>query len=137
MIRAVLRAARRRSARAPLLIVLAGVLALGVRAAPAAAHAIVLESSPVHDAVLAEPPTRLLLRFNSRIEAGLSRVTIESASGRPVALPAARDALGAENRLVVPLSPLAAGVYVVRYRVLAADGHVTEGALRFTVKAAP
>lgn len=137
MIRAVLRAARRRSARAPLLIVLAGVLALGVRAAPAAAHAIVLESSPVHDAVLAEPPARLLLRFNSRIEAGLSRVTIESASGRPVALPAARDALGAENRLVVPLSPLAPGVYVVRYRVLAADGHVTEGALRFTVKAAP
>ena len=37
----------------------------------------------------------------------------------------------------MPLSPLPPGVYVVRYRVLAADGHVTEGALRFTVKAAP
>jgi methionine-rich copper-binding protein CopC len=78
-----------------------------------------------------------VLRFNSRIEAGLSRVTIESPSGRPVALPAARDALGAESRLVVPVGPLPPGTYIVRYRVLAADGHVTEGALRFTVKATP
>jgi len=40
-------------------------------------------------------------------------------------------------RLVVPLTPLAPGIYIVRYRVLAADGHVTEGALRFTIQAAP
>ncbi len=105
-------------------------------APPAAAHAIVLESSPTHEAALAEPPARIVLRFNSRIEAALSRVTIESGTGRPVALPAARDA-GEANRLVVPLRPLAPGTYVVRYRVLAADGHVTEGALRFTVKVAP
>ncbi len=136
MTRAVLRAARRRSLRATRLVLLAGGLALSAGVGPAAAHAIVLESSPLHDAALTESPARIVLRFNSRIEAGLSRVTIESASGRPVALPAA-GALGAENRLVVPLSPLPPGVYVVRYRVLAADGHVTEGALRFTVKAAP
>jgi methionine-rich copper-binding protein CopC len=117
-------------------VLLAGGLALSAGVGPAAAHAIVLESSPLHDAVLTESPARIVLRFNSRIEAGLSRVTIEAASGRPVSLPAA-GALGAENRLVVPLNPLPPGVYVVRYRVLAADGHVTEGALRFTVKAAP
>lgn len=102
---------------------------------PAGAHAIVLDSSPKHDAVLSEAPARLLLRFNSRIEAALSRVTLESAGGRPVALPVAGNAVDAVDRLVVPLQPLAPGVYVVRYRVLAADGHVTEGALRFTIKA--
>jgi copper resistance protein C len=134
--RAVLRAARHHSLRATRLVLLAGGLALSAGVGPAAAHAIVLESSPLHDAALTESPARIVLRFNSRIEAGLSRVTIEAASGRPVALPAA-SALGAENRLVMPLSPLPPGVYVVRYRVLAADGHVTEGALRFTVKAAP
>jgi methionine-rich copper-binding protein CopC len=135
VIRAVLRAARRRLAALPLLLV---VVAAGLSkgAAPAAAHAIVLDSSPTHEAALAEPPARIVLRFNSRIEAALSRVTIESGTGRPVALPAARDAVEA-NRLVVPLRPLAPGTYVVRYRVLAADGHVTEGALRFTVKVAP
>ena len=126
MFRAAVRAAVRRLLPLGLLL---GVPAL------AAAHAIVLDSSPRHDAVLTEAPARLTLRFNSRIEAALSRVTIESpgAAARPRAL----HVEGAEgaDRLVVPLEPLAPGVYVVRYRVLAADGHVTEGALRFTVKA--
>ena len=126
MFRAAVRAAVRR------LLPLA--LLLGAPAL-AAAHAIVLDSSPRHDAVLAEPPARLTLRFNSRIEAALSRVTIESpgAGARPRALHV--EGTEGADRLVVPLEPLAPGVYVVRYRVLAADGHVTEGALRFTVKA--
>lgn len=102
---------------------------------PALAHAIVLESSPAHDTALAESPGRIVLRFNSRIEAALSRVTIETPNGKAMALPAARDAGPAANRLVVPVGPLAPGTYIVRYRVLAADGHVTEGALRFSVKA--
>jgi copper resistance protein C len=136
VIRAVLRAARRPFRRAAVLVALVVGPLLG-GTPPAAAHAIVLESSPRHDAALAESPARIVLRFNSRIEAALSRVTIESAAGRPVALPAARDAVGEANRLIVPLGPLAPGTYVVRYRVLAVDGHVTEGALRFTIKAAP
>lgn len=128
MIRAALRAA----------LALVFALACGFAAAPRVlAHAIVLESLPTHDAVLTESPGRIILRFNSRIEAALSRVTIEAVNGKAVALPAARDAGPEANRLVVPVGPLAPGIYVVRYRVLAADGHVTEGALRFSVKAAP
>jgi len=128
VIRAALRAA----------LALALALASGLAAPPRAlAHAIVLESSPVHDAVLTESPGRIVLRFNSRIEAALSRVTIEAVNGKAVALPAARDAGQEANRLVVPVGPLAPGTYIVRYRVLAADGHITEGALRFSVKAAP
>src|SRR6202035_2242496 len=50
----------------------------------------------------------------------------------PVALPGDDDA-SPPDRVVIPLSPLAPGVYVLRYRVLAVDGHITEGALRFTV----
>ena len=95
-----------------------------------------LDSSPRHDAALTESPARIVLRFNSRTRRR-SPVTIESTGGRAVALPAARDALREADRLVVPLGPLGPGTYVVRYRVLAADGHVTEGALRFTIKAAP
>lgn len=128
MIRAALRAA----------LALAVALPTGFVAPPRAlAHAIVLESSPAHDAALAESPGRIVLRFNSRIEAALSRVTIEAVNGKAVALPAARDAGQEANRLVVPVGPLAPGTYIVRYRVLAADGHITEGALRFSVKAAP
>jgi hypothetical protein len=35
--------------------------------------------------------------------------------------------------VTVDLPPLAAGSYGLRYKVLAADGHVTESLLRFTV----
>ena len=114
-------------------LLLSGLLAAS--AGPAGAHAIVLEASPAHEAVLAEPPARITLRFNSKIEHALSRVTIESPASRPVALPVAPATGEDAARLVVPLSALAPGIYIVRYRVLAADGHVTEGALRFTVQA--
>jgi hypothetical protein len=121
---------------------LVGVLALAFPAV-AGAHAIVLESSPVHDARLEAAPDRVVLRFNGRIERELSRATIESVgragNSRPIPLTiSAGDAAAtAPERLVIPLQPLAPGTYVLRYRVLAADGHLTEGALRFTVGASP
>ncbi|HKW92379.1 MAG TPA: copper resistance CopC family protein [Methylomirabilota bacterium] len=102
----------------------------------AAAHAIVLASSPTHDAVLAHAPGQVTLRFNSKIEKRFTRVTLAAGdqAPAPVALPAGEDA-GPPDRLVIPLRPLRPGVYVLRYRVLAVDGHITEGALRFTVSA--
>ena len=138
---------RRRAARStPGAALAAPLLALAIALAvlpapgPADAHAIVLESSPARDAQLPTPPDRVVLRFNSRIEHALSRATIEPVGGRPVALAAAgtpADPRPAPDRLVIPLRPLGPGTYVVRDRVLAADGHLTEGVLRFTVRANP
>ncbi len=97
-------------------------------------HAIVLESSPTHDAVLETAPSRVTLRFNSRIEKRFTRVTLALADQAPVAVAVpAGDAEATPDRLTIPLQPLRPGVYVLRYRVLAVDGHITEGALRFTV----
>ena len=103
-------------------------------APPVSAHAIVLESSPVHDAVLARTPEQVTLRFNSKLEKRFTRVTLAAGDrpAVPVALPDG-DGSAAPDRVVIPLAPLAPGVYVLRYRVLAVDGHITEGALRFTV----
>jgi methionine-rich copper-binding protein CopC len=99
---------------------------------PAAAHAIVLESEPSPDAVLGRSPARVVLRFNSKIEKRLTRVTLTAGRGTPISLPiAAADA--AVDRVVIPLRELPPGSYVLRYKVLSADGHITEGALRFTV----
>jgi methionine-rich copper-binding protein CopC len=101
---------------------------------PAAAHAVVLESSPAPGEVLARPPAQITLRFNSKLEKRFTRVTL--ATGHqppaPVTLPAGSDP--APDRLVIPIRSLAPGDYVLRYRVLAVDGHITEGALRFTVE---
>ena len=105
---------------------------------PAAAHAIVLESVPPNDAVLSRAPERVLLRFNSKIETRLSHVTLSAEGGAPVRVAITDGATGESgpDRLVIPLHPLAAGRYVIRYRVLSVDGHVTEGALRFRVSVA-
>lgn len=101
---------------------------------PASPHAIVLESSPVHDAVLERAPGQVTLRFNSKLEKRFTRITLAAGDRppAPVAVPGDDDA-SPPDRIVIPLSPLAPGVYVLRYRVLAVDGHITEGALRFTV----
>lgn len=116
---------------AALLLGLAGAL---WPAGPASAHAIVLESSPVHDAVLARSPEQVTLRFNSKLEKRFTRITLAAGSQppAPVILPDGDGSAG-PDRVVIPLAPLAPGVYVLRYRVLAVDGHITEGALRFTV----
>ena len=99
---------------------------------PAAAHAIVLESVPANDAVLARAPERVTLRFNSKIEKQLTRVTLAEGRGEARSVSIAGD--GREpDRLEIPLPPLSPGRYVIRYKVLSADGHVTEGALRFAV----
>lgn len=102
----------------------------------AAAHAIVLESVPGRDAVVDRAPERVVLRFNSKLEKRLSRVTLAAGSGSPVALPIATEGPDGDqqpDRLVAPLRPLGPGAYVLRYKVLSADGHITEGVLRFTV----
>jgi len=121
-------------AAALMFTLLAGLPLLGVL--PAAAHAIVLESVPARDAVLDRAPERAILRFNSAIEKRLTRVTLTAGGGAPVPLPIASDGpSGAQqpDRLVIPLRPLPPGRYTIRYKVLSADGHITEGALRFTV----
>jgi len=123
---------RARSLRGALAATLAlwGLLALPLHAA---AHAIILESEPARDAKLAEPPTRVYLRFNSKIEKRLTRVSISAADGRAVPLPVVADGSQAADRISLPLTALRPGAYVVRYKVLAADGHITEGGLRFCV----
>ncbi len=111
-----------------------------VSAASAWAHAVVVESSPEDGAVLARAPDYAVLRFNARIERGLSQVSLHAAGGRPIPLPPRSPAppgQEAPDRLAVRLPELGPGAYEIRYRVLAADGHVTPGVLRFTVSQPP
>lgn len=106
---------------------------LALASGAAGAHAIVLESEPAAGAKLAEPPARIYLRFNGKIEKRLSRVTLTAADGWPVPLAVKADGSEKPDQIVLPLESLRPGAYVVRYKVLAVDGHITEGALRFTV----
>lgn len=97
-----------------------------------APHALVLESRPKAGKVLASPPDRIVLRFNSRIELALSTLSVTDSTGRTVRLPLSAEN-GSPDRLVAPLERLAPDIYLVRWKVLSADGHLTEGVFRFTV----
>ena len=113
---------------------LLGSVLAGLIPAAAYAHAIVLESSPRSGAVLARPPAQITLRFNSKIEKRFTRLTLATGNQPPAPVTAANDEPSAPDRLVIPIRSLAPGDYTLRYRVLAVDGHITEGALRFTVE---
>jgi hypothetical protein len=99
----------------------------------ARAHAIILESTPRHEESLASPK-RLVLRFNSRLEKPLCSVQLVGPRKKTTAL-LRPDAGAPADTLTYALPPLDAGTYQARWKVMAADGHVTEGIVRFTVTA--
>ena len=96
----------------------------------ALAHAILTKTS-LEGGVTADTATTVTLRFNAGIEASFTRVQLVDAKGEARALEVAQGE--GPDRVTVSLPPLAAGSYGLRYKVLAADGHVTESLLRFKV----
>ncbi len=98
------------------------------------AHAFLVKSTPARRAVLAQPPARVDLWFNERLEGAYSRVSVLDSEGRRVDL--GDGAVGRDDArlLTVSLPPIRPGAYTVRYRVLSVDGHVVDAAYSFTVK---
>ncbi len=101
------------------------------------AHAIVIDSSPADGAILPQPPTLIVLRFDAKIIHSLAVYDLATVDGKRITMraPANRRAVAASpDRLVIPLPRLNPGSYVLRYKVLATDGHATLGILHFSIK---
>lgn len=98
------------------------------------AHAIILQATPRHEESLPNPK-RLVLRFNSRLEKPLCSVQLVGPRQKTIALLRQAPETAADT-LAYALPPLEPGVYQARWKVMAADGHVTEGIVLFTVTAA-
>jgi methionine-rich copper-binding protein CopC len=90
----------------------------------AQAHAILEESAPPAGASVKPGPVDLHLRYNSRIDRARSRLTLirpdHSRDTVAIALDGPPDIIDAH----LELSP---GAYIVRWQVLAVDGHITRG----------
>ena len=126
-----MRAMAGRAARLAFAAIVGIIWACGVPTA-AGAHAIILESSPAAGST-GPAPTRLVLRFNSRLEKSLCSVQLVGPGQRSIALLRLEPDVPADT-LAYPLPPrLPPGAYQARWKVLAADGHVTEGTVAFTV----
>jgi copper resistance protein C len=98
---------------------------------PAAAHAVLLESTPSLKSAVSGPDVPIKLRFNVRIDALRSRLTLIHPDGTAQALEVSKQTPA--DTLAASASGLAAGDYRLRWQVLASDGHITRGEIPFTV----
>jgi methionine-rich copper-binding protein CopC len=106
-------------------------IALVTCAVTANAHARLQTSSPADNSVITSSPSTLVLNFSeaARLTA-LSIQKVSEAEQKLKSLPT-----GAAAQISVPLPPLTPGAYIVSWRALSDDGHVTSGALHFTLSA--
>jgi methionine-rich copper-binding protein CopC len=96
------------------------------------AHAVVTDDSLKVEAVLPNTPTQVKLTFNAGIELGLSNIFLVRTGD-------IEERLNMHNGnkpglVLVDIPALQAGEYALHYKILAADGHLTEDVIRFTVK---
>jgi methionine-rich copper-binding protein CopC len=118
--------------RTPLLKFALAILAgLFVLVTSSVAHAVLLESSPSLKGTIAGPDVPIKLRFNVRIDAGRSRLTLVRPDGSTRLLEISKQSPA--DSLYAGASGLAPGDYRIRWQVLASDGHITRGEIPFSV----
>jgi copper transport protein len=119
-----------------LLVPLAVLLALAALAAPAAAHADLMDAEPEPNTELDEAPSELSLDFSEPLEDTYTRVQVLGPNGTDH-VDAFRIPADHDDHLAAGLAPLDAGVYTVQWRALSsADGHTTSGSYLLAVDAA-
>ncbi len=100
-------------------------------ASPAAAHAILIDSTPAPLGHVTAGPLAIVLRYNSRIDAGRCKIVLRH-DGTETRLTQAAAPGPDVLRADITVSP---GDYEIAWQVLATDGHVTRGRVPFTVEA--
>lgn len=96
------------------------------------AHAVLISSSPAAKSEVSGPDLQVSLRFNSRIDAKRSRLILVDPSGTGQVLSIAANS--APDSLEAPVKGLKSGAYILRWQVLAVDGHITRGEVPFKVR---
>lgn len=103
-------------------------------AAPALAHADLVNSSPAASAVLESAPEEIALDFTEPVTTIEGSIELFAETGIRVDIGKAEIDDADPARVVASdLPELESGQYVVAWRVLSADGHVAEGAFSFLI----
>ncbi|MGN9810916.1 copper resistance CopC/CopD family protein [Micromonospora sp. BQ11] len=117
-----------------LALVLAALCGALAPAGPAAAHAVVVSTSPQRDAVVGYAPREVVVTFSEPVTPVPGRARVLAPDGRrtDVGDPEVR---GTTMRIAVraPARPL--GTYLVSYRVISADGHPVAGSFTYSAGA--
>jgi methionine-rich copper-binding protein CopC len=112
-------------------LLLAGLAATS--ASLAGAHASLDRAEPAVGSTVHGSPPQLRLRFTQRLEPAFSKVQVRDRSGKQVDKGDPEVDRTDATLLRVSLPKLAPGRYRVKWRVLAVDTHVSEGAFTFDV----
>jgi methionine-rich copper-binding protein CopC len=99
----------------------------------AAAHALIVASTPLADATIAGPEVDLRVQFSDRIDEKRSKLSLVSAAGQAYPVQLLED--DNADTLAGHVAGVAAGPYRLQWHVLAVDGHITRGEIPFTVTA--
>ncbi len=97
------------------------------------AHAVVTESSLKQHPIEINHPTEVSLHFNSGVELALSKVFLVSKGDEFHPLEIAKGKK--PGQMLIKIPALEEGDYAIKYKVFAADGHLTEDVIRFKVSA--
>jgi copper resistance protein C len=94
-------------------------------------HAVLKEAHPAANSKVAGPDVPILLKYNVRIDAKLSKIQLlnpdNSTSELVIETQTSADTLSSKATGLKP------GTYRIRWQVLAPDGHITRGEIPFTV----
>jgi methionine-rich copper-binding protein CopC len=106
-------------------------LCLVLAPAGAMAHAILEQSQPASGASLPAGKVSMTFRYNSRIDRARSRLTLTGPDHSQTVLRI--SPAGLPNVIETGATLTTPGNYVVRWQVLAVDGHITRGDVPYTV----
>ncbi len=112
------------------LIAVVAAVAASLYPVSALGHALLIRSQPEPGARLTTVPATMVLRFSEPFVRGSQQVTIRGANGHAVALAHPRAAGAVVEQ---PLPGGLRGVFLVSWRVLSDDGHVSAGEYAFAV----
>jgi copper resistance protein C len=113
-------------------IAVLAVFLLGL-APEAEGHAFLVKSNPPVGSMVSRGVTELRLQFSEPVELAISGVELINAAGAPVPLNVAFGDSG--HAVLAGKTPmLMPGSYRVKWHVVSADTHRTEGSFNFTVK---
>lgn len=98
---------------------------------PLQAHAILLSAVPAPNATVHAGTLEVQLRFNSRIDVQRSRLMLVRPGGAEQRISADQPLPDSLKSALTKLEP---GSYILRWQVLAEDGHITRGELPFRVQ---
>jgi len=95
-------------------------------------HAIVISTTPGLRETVRGPDVPIKIRFNSRIDSKRSRLTLLAPDGKQTTLGIVEAS--SEDSLISEAKGLKGGIYLLRWQVLALDGHISRGEVPFRVQ---